>query len=68
MRAGALAGDAAGRAVLLGGNGPTNRPAGGAEAQSRVIRGTSVELMQGEMYNSPPIFTGRGRSATGFKR
>jgi NAD(P)H-dependent flavin oxidoreductase YrpB (nitropropane dioxygenase family) len=22
--------------------------------------------MQGEMYNSPPIFTGRGRSATGF--
>jgi hypothetical protein len=45
------------RAVLLGGNGPDEQAWRVAtDAQSRVTRETSVELMQGEMYNSPPFF------------
>jgi hypothetical protein len=43
------------RAVLVGGNGPDWRAA--LDAQARPTRETSVELMQGEMYYSPPIFT-----------
>jgi len=46
------------RAVLLGGNGPDWRAWRSAlDAQGRLTRHTSVELMQGEMYASPPIFT-----------
>jgi hypothetical protein len=45
------------RAVLLGGNGPDEQAWRAAlDAQARVTRDTSVELMQGEMYYSPPIF------------
>lgn len=45
------------RAVLLGGNGPDEQAwRAAADAQSRETRETSIELMQGEMYNSPPIF------------
>jgi hypothetical protein len=46
------------RAVLLGGNGPDWRDWRAAfEANARLTKQTSVELMQGEMYYSPPIFT-----------
>ena len=46
------------RAILLGGNGPDWRAWRAArDAQARLTRDTSVELMQGEMYASPPIFT-----------
>ena len=46
------------RAILLGGNGPDWRAWRAAlDAQGRLTRDTSVELMQGEMYASPPIFT-----------
>jgi hypothetical protein len=46
------------RAVLQGGNGPDATAWRAAlDAQTRLTRETSVELMQGEMYSSPPIFT-----------
>jgi hypothetical protein len=46
------------RAVLLGGNGPDWRSWRAAlDAQARVIRQTAVELMEGAMYFSPPIYT-----------
>jgi hypothetical protein len=46
------------RAVLLGGNGPDWRAWRTAtDAHTSLTRETAVELMEGEMYNSPPIFT-----------
>ncbi len=46
------------RAVLLGGNGPDWRAWRAAvDAQARLIRQTTVELMEGTMYFSPPIYT-----------
>jgi hypothetical protein len=46
------------RAVLLGGNGPDWRAWRAAlDAQSPLILETSVELLRGEMYNSPPVYT-----------
>jgi hypothetical protein len=45
------------RAVLMGGNGPDWRAWRTAlDAQAKVTRQTSVEIMQGELYESPPVF------------
>ena len=45
------------RVVLLGGNGPDwDAWRAAHDAQARLTRETSFELMQGDMYNSPPIF------------
>ena len=44
-------------AVLMGGNGPDYQAwAAAMKMQSRLVQQTEVELMQGHMYNSPPIF------------
>ena len=40
---------------LVGGQQQQRSPAA-LDAQARVTRDTSVELMQGEIYGSPPIF------------
>ncbi len=46
------------RAVLLGGNGPDWRAWRQAlDAQNPMVLQTSVELLRGEMYNSPPVYT-----------
>jgi hypothetical protein len=46
------------RAVLLGGNGPDWRAWRAAlDAQAPLILETSSELLRGEMYNSPPVYT-----------
>jgi hypothetical protein len=45
------------RAVLLGGNGPDWRAWRRAlDTQMPLVRETSVELMEGQMYHSPPLF------------
>jgi hypothetical protein len=45
------------RAVLMGGNGPDWQAWRAAlDAQAGATRETSVELMEGEMYHSPPVF------------
>lgn len=45
------------RAVLLGGNGPDWRAWKNAvDAQAAMTRESSVELLAGEMYHSPPVF------------
>jgi hypothetical protein len=46
------------RAVLLGGNGPDFRAWRVAfDAQAAASRETTIELLEGEMYHSPPLFT-----------
>jgi hypothetical protein len=46
------------RAVLLGGNGPDWQAWRRAlESQRSLTRETSAEFLQGEMYDSPPVFT-----------
>ncbi|MGQ0732370.1 MAG: hypothetical protein ACT4QD_01810 [Acidobacteriota bacterium] len=45
------------RAVLMGGNGPDwHQWRAVVAAQAAVIRETSIEFLEGEMYHSPPVF------------